>query len=229
MGVDDQVLGLVVMSGNVDIGHAFGRQALQELHCVVAVVDAVDVDVVDVQQKVAVGAFQHRVDEFELAELVAGRCVIGDVFNGHPAADQVLCLTDAPGDPVHRLLGERNRHEVVEMSVLRAVTEMLGIDPDVVFVEKPARTAQKGFVQRFRRAQRQGQAMADERHAFGPLPELSASDAADADPVLRGDFHEAQRRQVGLLKRAQEGPPETESRARDWESRECCGTHCFSP
>src|SRR6056297_408465 len=225
VGVDDQVLGFVVVPGDVDIGHPFGRQPFEELHGVVAVIDAVDVDVVDVQQQVAVGAFEHRVDEFQLAQLVAGRCVIRDVFPGNSPSDKILGLANASGHPVHRFPGKGNRHQVVQMSMLRTVTEMLGINLDVVLVEKSARAAQEGLVQRFGRAQRKGKPVADERLALGPLPELPAANATDADPVLRGDFHEAQWRQVGLLKRAQEGPPETESRARDRESRESCGTH----
>src|SRR5690606_20525483 len=107
-----QVFGLVVVAGDVDIGDAFARQRRQVIQRVVAVVDGVDVDVVDVQQQVAVGLRQYRIDEIDLRHRLVGRGVVADVLDGDAPAQRVLDLTDAAGDMAHRLLGEGDGHQV---------------------------------------------------------------------------------------------------------------------
>ena len=67
VGVDLQVVGLVVVAGDVDVCDALARQRPQECVRVVAVVGGVDVDVVDVEQQLAIGLGQHGVDEVDLA------------------------------------------------------------------------------------------------------------------------------------------------------------------
>ena len=51
------------MSGYVDIPGAFQRQRVKELDGIVVVVDAVDIDVVDIQQQLAIAFFQNSPDK----------------------------------------------------------------------------------------------------------------------------------------------------------------------
>src|SRR3546814_10431152 len=73
MGVDLQVGRFVAVAGDVDVTDARRGQRTQEFVRVVAVVGGVDDDVVDVQQQVAVGLGEHRVDEVDLVHRLEGR------------------------------------------------------------------------------------------------------------------------------------------------------------
>ena len=64
MCVDNQVLRFVKVPRNMPIGNSMPRKALQETDGVIVVVDAVDIDVVYIQQQVTVGFFEHGRDEF---------------------------------------------------------------------------------------------------------------------------------------------------------------------
>ena len=72
VGVHLQIFGLVIMSGDMEIHHALGRQRLQKFLRIVAVIDAVDVDVVHVEQQVAVRLGQHRVDKLDFRHFLPG-------------------------------------------------------------------------------------------------------------------------------------------------------------
>jgi hypothetical protein len=213
MRVHAQVLGLDVMPGDMRIDDALARQRLEEGQRVVAVVDAVDVDVVDVQQQAAVGALQHRQQEFEFAHPCARRGVVRDVLHRDRPLQDVLHAADARGDIFDRLGGEGNRHQVVQMAVVGTVGEMLGVITDAMGIEKALHVAHEILVQRRRAAERQRQAVADERVAFGQRAELAPARAADVHPVLRGDFQEGSRFWKVVRQRAQEGPPQTEAGA----------------
>ncbi len=56
--------------------------------------------------------------------------------------------------------------------------------------------------------------MADERVSLGHCPELFAPSTTNADPVVWSDFHEIHSRQRLVLKRTQQGPPQTKSGTR---------------
>ncbi|MNT64417.1 hypothetical protein D3C72_2023160 [compost metagenome] len=60
VGIDLQVRRFIVVAGHVHIDNPFGRQRSQVLAGVVAVVDRIDEQVVDVQQQVAIGLLQYR-------------------------------------------------------------------------------------------------------------------------------------------------------------------------
>ena len=70
-----QVAGFVVMPGDVVRRDARRRHARKEGACVVAVVDRVDMDVVDIQQQVAIGFIQYRGDEIHLGHRLVRRGV----------------------------------------------------------------------------------------------------------------------------------------------------------
>src|SRR3546814_17291208 len=90
MGVDLQVGRLVAVAGDVDVTDARRGQRTQEFVRVVAVVGGVDDDVVDVQQQVAVGLGEHRVDEVDLVHRLEGRGVVGEFLHRDPPAGEHL-------------------------------------------------------------------------------------------------------------------------------------------
>ena len=67
VGVDDNVA-LVGVAGEMELADAVGRHAVDEGPRVEAVVEAADVDVVDVEQDQAVGALGDGGDEFPLGQ-----------------------------------------------------------------------------------------------------------------------------------------------------------------
>ena len=179
-----------MVGGDPPAGHA-GEEGLG----VVAMVDRVDVDVVDVQQQVAVGLFQHRFDELCLVQVLAvsgGRMagVVGDVLHRDAPAEHVLHPADARGDVAHGLGGERDRHQVVEVAVAGAIAQVLAVQRHPVAVEEAPGAGQEGLVQRFQATQRQRQAVAAQRKACRQLVQRLAQPAADADPVVRRAFQE---------------------------------------
>ena len=148
MGVHPQVGASHGMAGNVHVHRALAIDSSQEIVRVVLKIDAVDVDVVDVQQQVAVGFGQHGVDEFEFRHFRAGGGVAGHVFDADAAFKVVLRLTDAVGDVADRILGEGDGHQVVEVALLVAApTEVFGVGPDLVKVQKGLHIGKQPMVQ----------------------------------------------------------------------------------
>src|SRR5690606_18752921 len=79
VGIDLQVRRFVVVAGHMQVHHSLRRQRGQVGGGVVTVVDRVDVEVVDVQQQVAVGLFQYRAEKVDLLQRLIGRGVVGNV------------------------------------------------------------------------------------------------------------------------------------------------------
>ena len=91
--------------------------ALQVGQRVEAVIDAADVDVVDVEQDGAVGALRNFAQELPFAHL--GRLigeVAGDVFQQDLPAEGVLHLTDPRHHDVQRLLGVGQGKKIVQVA-----------------------------------------------------------------------------------------------------------------
>lgn len=126
-------------------------------------VDGIDEEIVDVQQQVAIGLFQHRIDEVGFRHRLVGGRVVGDVLHRDAPTQRILRLADARGDMVHGFLGEGDRHQVVQMSVVGAVAQVLAVQDDVVLVEEAARAGEEGVVQRGYAAERQRQSVAGQR------------------------------------------------------------------
>jgi hypothetical protein len=105
VGVDDMAA-LVEVAGEVELPHALARHAAQERQGVVLVVEGADIDVVDVEQDLAVGTPAEFGDEFPLGEFRRGiGDVARDVLQDEPAAEVVLHPHHALGDVLERLLG----------------------------------------------------------------------------------------------------------------------------
>src|SRR6056297_2013763 len=222
VGIDDQVFGLVMVAGNVDVGDAFGWQTVEESVCVIAVIDAVDVNIVDVEEEFAVGALDHGLDEIQLAHIRTGIGVVGNVFHSGLAFKQVLDSTDAIGDPGHGLLKKGQGHQLIQMAMFGAVAQVIGIQGDTVFIEKAPQPLNIALIQRCWRAKRQRQPVNKQGIALAAGPELAAQFAADADPVLRCDFKKVRLSALDILKRTQKGPPQAQASSLN---RELPGIH----
>ena len=126
MGVDDQVFGFVVVARDMRIRDPLRGQALHELDGIIAMVDRVHVDVVDIDQQVTVRFCEHSIDEFNFLHLGSGRrCVVGRVFHRDALTEDVLYTQDAFGDVIDSFFGKRNRQQVIQMAIVRAVGQVL--------------------------------------------------------------------------------------------------------
>ena len=76
MGIHAQIRRLDVVPRGVDVDRPVAIDTVQILERVVAEVDAVDVDIVDVEQQVAIRLREHRIDELDLRHHLTGSRVV---------------------------------------------------------------------------------------------------------------------------------------------------------
>ena len=106
----DQTGAARVESGQVDLGDRVAGHRREKSVRVEAVVDRVDIDVVDVEQQFAAGAARDGCDEIPFAHRVVIETHIGrHVFDQQRPRERVLNGVDALADQCERLLGERKR------------------------------------------------------------------------------------------------------------------------
>ena len=114
VGVHQEVGRFLIMPGRMHIHHALRGHGADEGARIELVVDAVDIDIVDVQMQQAIGFFQNGIDE---AGLVHFRDVCHHikrgVFNGDLAFQDVLGAADARRHVSHRLTGKRDGQQVI--------------------------------------------------------------------------------------------------------------------
>ncbi len=204
MGVDLQAGALFVVPGHVQVGDPPAGHRGDVGVGVETEVAGVDVDVVDVQQQLAVGFLQYRADEIDLFQLARQARIRRDVLDDQRPLEDVLYHPDPFGDPAHRFVAERQRHQVVELAVVGAGRQVLAVGTDAMLLDETLDRAQQRHVQRGVATEVERQTMAEERQALGQLAELAAETAADADPVLRGDFEEVDPALVAGAERLQQ-------------------------
>ncbi|MNL42854.1 hypothetical protein D3C87_1653370 [compost metagenome] len=127
------------------------------------------------------------------------RGIVRDVFHRQASPENVLGLADTRGDVVHRLFGKRQRQQVVQVTVIAAIAQMLAVQRHVVVIEKTPDFLQKADVQRRRPAQGQGQPVTGQRITLGQCPQRRAMGAADADPVFRRELQKIEMTGRGRL------------------------------
>ncbi|MCY1450618.1 hypothetical protein D9M71_674420 [compost metagenome] len=96
----------------------------------------------------------------------------------------------------HRLIGEGQRQQVVELAVVRAVAQVLAEERDSVAVEKFAGVPQQLVIQGSRAAKGQRQAVAGQRETLGQLRQAVTVAATDLDPVVRRALQEIHRTSI---------------------------------
>ena len=89
-------------------------------------IDGVDVNIVHVQMNAAVGFTGNGVEELDLVHLGKRRMqVVGRVFYGDTAAQSVLHFADTPRGMPHHFFGEGQRQQVVKMTAVMAIAQMV--------------------------------------------------------------------------------------------------------
>ncbi|MNN17348.1 hypothetical protein D3C81_1305320 [compost metagenome] len=126
------------MPGHVQAYHPLGRHAGQEIGSLIAVVAGIDDHVVDVQQQVAAGFFEHRAEELDFTHGLVRRGVVGNVFHRDAPAERILHLLDALSGMAHGFVGEGHGNQVVELTVIGAVAQVLAEQGHAITVEKNA-------------------------------------------------------------------------------------------
>ena len=145
------------MPGNVDIAGALQRQGIQEVQRVIAVVDRVDVDIVHIQQQLAVALRQHRADELRLAHVAVRLGVVGSILQHQWLAHDVLHLPHPRGHVVHGLLGKGYGQQVVEMAPGGTVGQVLTVESGTDLRRQGFDRSHQFGVDRIRAADIQGQ------------------------------------------------------------------------
>src|SRR5712691_7151640 len=155
VGVHDQVFGFPVMAGDMQVNGALGRQRADELQSIVAVVNAVYINIINVEMQQAIGLLEHRLDEFELGHFIdCGRDIERSILYGDFLFQDFLRAANACRHITHGFLGKRNRHQVVHMAVVAAIAQVLGVELDLMLSEEGFDAFQKNFVERRGPAQR---------------------------------------------------------------------------
>ena len=116
MGVDN-VRAAVAVAGQMDLAHPIDRNAFDKLQGIEAVVEGAHVDVVHVQQHMAVRATRDFGQEIPFAHRgVAKGHITGHVLQQNLPAQEILHLTYPGGDVIQRLLGVGYGKQVVQIS-----------------------------------------------------------------------------------------------------------------
>ncbi len=129
VGVDDQIPGFIMMTRYMHIDNALGGHGTDEFDRIVAVVHAVDVDVVDVEMQVAVRFRQHGPNKFNFAH-IGNRSlhVERDIFQGDAPLQNILGAPNPRGNIFYCFFGERHREQIIEVAtVVRTIGKMFGI------------------------------------------------------------------------------------------------------
>src|SRR3990172_5070004 len=204
-------------------------------------VDAVDIDIIDIEMQITIRFFENGIDEFDFRHLLSGCCIVGNILNRHAPPDDVLCTPDAICNIVHGIFSKRDGHEVIEMTIICAITQVFAVTTDVMGIQKLPDLVQKCLIQRCGTTQIQRETMTDNGNLFSYCPEQMTVTATDIDPVLRGHFHEIDLGRKLICKRAYKGPPQTQTGTCYWifavvqvhdAELKCCRRFCaylFSP
>ena len=90
-------------------------------------IDGVDVNIVHVQMNAAVGFTGNSVEELNLIHFgKRGMQVVGGVFHSNAAAQPVLHFADTARGMLHHFFSERQRQQIVKMTAVVAVAQMVG-------------------------------------------------------------------------------------------------------
>ena len=186
----DQVRCTVRVTGQVELHHALVRHGADELLGVHVVVEARDVDVVDVEQQATIGVLGHARDEFPLAQRGVGEGdVAARVLEHEGPLEDVLHDADALDDVLERRLVERNRQQVVGVAAGHTCpADVVGHPVRTDRVRERLQFSEVVEVEGVGGADRQGDAVHHDAVALGDLLEDIPRAAAGVDEVFGDDL-----------------------------------------
>ena len=147
----------------MDLHHAVGGDATEEVGRVGAVVAGVDAGVVHVEQEPRAAPREDLVQEVGLVHLRRARVgVPGDVLDGDRQAEGVLEQTHAVSHHTDGLAGERERQEVVEVRAVHGdEAEVVAMPGRPRRLQEGAQRPQEGRVRRLGVAEAEAEAVGD--------------------------------------------------------------------
>jgi hypothetical protein len=110
MGIDDQILAFIMMASYMHIHNSLPRHGLDEFERIVAVINTVDVNIIDVEMQVAVRFRQYGLNKIDFAHISNWRLhVKGGIFKCYSTLQNILGLPNALSNVFYRFFGERYR------------------------------------------------------------------------------------------------------------------------
>ncbi len=91
---------------------------------------------------------------------------------------------------MHGVICKRNRHQVIQLTIITAITQVFRIEGDIVLIHECFDITQQRYIEGGGGANAQGKAVNKKRVALREEAKLICQLAADIDPVLGRDFHE---------------------------------------
>ena len=124
----DDIVTAITVSRQVKLLYPLNRDAVDEILCRKSVVKTADVDIVDVEQQQAISLFRDRRQKRPLAHFRLGvGDVAGHIFQQNAPPQKFLYLLYAGNDVAHSRLGIRQRHEIVQITIVHpGPAQMIG-------------------------------------------------------------------------------------------------------
>jgi hypothetical protein len=137
MGINDQVRFHLLMTCHMDIGHPVKGQFSNIILCIIIVIKGIDIDLVYIQQKLAIGPLYDLGNKFYLAHLCSHWRIVRYIFDGQMAFKLIL----DPPDPVHHKIdgipAKWDWQQVIQVGVgTLGITQMFRIDGNLVGIQE---------------------------------------------------------------------------------------------
>ena len=117
-----------MVAGDMEVGDSIGRKRLEKLVRGITMIDAIDVNIVHVEQQIAIRSLKYGREEFDLVDLLPERGIVGNVFDRNSPFQHILHLTNSPRSVGGCFLRERHRQEIIEMPIVPAKAQMFAIN-----------------------------------------------------------------------------------------------------
>src|SRR4051812_3823805 len=106
----------VAMTGKVNLSNASDRNAVQEIDGIEAVVERIDVDIIHVQQYMAVGAPSNLGYKLPFAHFRSAEIhIAGHIFQKDLPAEEILYRTHSCGDVLNGFFGVGQWQKIVHV------------------------------------------------------------------------------------------------------------------
>jgi hypothetical protein len=107
------------MTGEMNLLHTLSRQAMKIMEWVEAVIHAVDVNIVDIEQQSAARLSNNGAKKFPFGKLRMSEVgIAGYVFDSELPPQRILHLSNPRYDMLHSFVSIRQRHQVVKIHAI---------------------------------------------------------------------------------------------------------------